>query len=268
MANENLSPEQIEFFTREGYILLPGLIEREYRSRLVSEVDAMMGHREDGDNRLIVSYREMGLLTSHPPAMAMLEQLMDGPRFSMHHIHATRHAAGDGGVGWHQDYEQYPQTNRSHLMVHVFYYLSGLTGEIGDLLLVPQSQKLIAQRDLRILGTADLPESLCVDDLEPGSAVIVHSALWHARRPKPGGENASRYFIDISYCQHGSLWPGYGRDGEINALALEMGCDREGRYAFLYDESHFFDAGVNRKAFDEVNEGSLVYRLLTRDGPL
>ena len=162
---------------------------------------------------------------------------------------------------WHQDYEQYPQTNRSHLMVHVFYYLSGLNGEVGDLLLVPRSQQSVVARDaLRIFGTKDLPGSLTVDRLAPGSAVIVHSALFHARRPKPGGAGQPRYFVDISYCQDGILWPGYPRMERINAKALAMGADRGGRYAFLYDDSRFFDQAPRRERLQRAS-GSLVLEL-------
>ena len=185
-----------------------------------------------------------------------------GPRFAMHHIHSARHDPGNGGVHWHQDYEQYPQTNRSHIMVHVFYYLNGLNGEIGDLLILPGSQNtVIANGGLQLFGTEDLPGSRCVDDLPPGSAIIVHSAVWHARRPKPGGEQRPRYFIDVSYCQHGVLWPAYGRVQEINETALAAGLGRDGRYDFVYDSTQFFDRRPIREAFEKANEGSLAPRL-------
>ena len=262
LPDSTLPAEEIEFFHREGYLLLQGLIEPEYNARLMAEVDDMVGHRAAGDHRVLVSYREMGLLTSHPPAIAAVASLMGGSRFAMHHIHSARFDEGASGVGWHQDYEQHPQSNRSHLMVHVFYYLNGLNGEIGDLLILPRSQNLVAQRDLRMLGTADLEGSLCFDDLEPGSAVVVHSAVWHARRPRPGGRDRPRYFIDVSYCQNGVLWPAYHDVARINARALEAGLDRNGRYAFLYDSSRFFDYRALSEPFEEVNRGSLVTRLV------
>ena len=251
MSTELLSSEQIERFRKIGYVSLPGVIERGSAAQIMADMDEMMAHRAAGDNRLVVSYESMGLLTSRPSVVE-----------SMHHIHATRQDAGCDGVGWHQDYEQYPQTNRTHLMVHVFYYLNGLCGEVGDLLLLPGSHELIAQRDLRMLEYIDLPGSLCFDDLEPGSAVIVHSALWHARKPKPGGEQGGRYFIDISYCQHGTRWSGYGVNDEVNAKAMEMGLDRNGRYDFLYDGSCFFDPGPYHRQLESANEGSFVYGLL------
>ena len=261
VANESLSAEDAQFFHREGYLVLPDFIDPDYNARLIDEVDELMAHREAKDNRLLVSYRQMGLLTSHPPLMDKLEVLM-GPRFAMHHIHSTRHDSGNRGVNWHQDYVQYPQTNRSHVMVHVFYYLNGLNGEIGDLLVLPQSQNLIVGNGgMKLFGTEDLPGSICVDRLTPGSAIIVHSALWHARRSKPGGEDRPRYFIDVSYCQHGVLWPDYGRMAEINATALAMGLGREGRYDFLYDETQFFSQKELREEFEKVNEGSLALKL-------
>ena len=261
VADESLGAEDAEFFHREGYLVLPGFIANDFNERLIEEVDELIRHREAGDNRLLVSYREMGLLTSHPPLMDKLDVLM-GDKYSMHHIHSARHDPGNGGVHWHQDYVQFPQTNRSHLMVHVFYYLNGLNGEIGDLLVLPRSQNMvIGNGGLRLFATEDLPGSLTVDELPPGSAIIVHSALWHARRPKPGGEDRPRYFIDVSYCQHGVLWPDYPRIDEINATALKMGLGRDGRYDYLYDESHFFSQRTLQEQFNELNQGSLALKL-------
>ena len=261
VADESLGAEDAEFFHREGYLGLPGFIASHFNERLIEEVDELIRQREAGDNRLLVAYREMGLLTSHPPLMDKLDVLM-GDKYSMHHIHSARHDPGNGGGHWHQDYVQVPQTNRSHLMVHVFYYLNGLNGEIGDLLVLPQSQNMvIGNGGLRLFATEDLPGSLTVDELPPGSAIIVHSALWHARRPKPGGEDRPRYFIDVSYCQHGVLWPDYPRIDEINATALKMGLGRDGRYDYLYDESHFFSQRTLQEQFNELNQGSLALKL-------
>ena len=116
-----------------------------------------------------------------------------------------------------------------------------------------------------MLDSIDLPGSVCIDALEPGSAVIVHSAVWHTRRPKPGGATGARYFVDVSYCQHGTMWPGYGNFDEINTRALEMGLDRDGRYAYLYDGSCFFETRSYLQRLEELNRGSFVQRLLDAD---
>jgi hypothetical protein len=114
---------------------------------------------------------------------------------------------------------------------------------------------------MRLFGTEDLPGSLVVDDLPPGSAIIVHSALWHARRPQPGGEEHPRYFIDVSYCQHGVLWPAYPRVDEINAKALEMGRGRDGSCDFLYDSTQFFNHRELDEAFKQRNQGSIALQM-------
>ncbi|MFP6589146.1 MAG: phytanoyl-CoA dioxygenase family protein [Candidatus Latescibacterota bacterium] len=260
-ATPAVSEADQEFFHEEGYLILPGFIDPEYNARLMAELDELVLYRDAKDHRMLVTYPEMGRLTSHPPIIERLQALM-GPRFAMHHIHSARHEAGNGGVNWHQDYVQFPQTNRSHIMVHVFYYLNGLDGTVGDLLVLPRSQNLIVNNGgMRLFGTEDLPGSLVVDDLSPGSAIIVHSALWHARRPQPGGEEHPRYFIDVSYCQHGVLWPAYPRVDEINTKALEMGLGRDGSCDFLYDSTQFFNHRELDEAFKERNQGSIALQM-------
>ena len=85
-------------------------------------------------------------------------------------------------------------------MVHVFYYLNGLDGTVGDLMALPRSQNSVMERGAfsALWQDFELPGSLTFGSqipLPPGSAVIVHSALMHGRRAMPGeekGEGASR----------------------------------------------------------------------------
>ena len=258
--NYKLNFEQINYFRSEGYLILPSFLEKNHKNRLRKEVDNLMKDRNNNNEKLIVSYNEMGFLTSYPPMMEILEQIL-GPNFILHHIHSNRHDYGMEGIHWHQDYEQYPQTNRSHLMLHVFYYLNGLNGEIGDLLILPRSHNVLSQRSLEIFGTKDLPGSISINSLPYGSAIIVHSAIWHARRQKNGGNNNPRYFIDISYCQFGVKWPAYKELSTteiINKKALYMGLDRGGKYLHLYDSSQFYDYKSIIDNFNDVNKGSLI----------
>ena len=95
------------------------------------------------------------------------------------------------------DYNAVPSIHdRETLSIHVFFYFAGLDGSIGDLLLLPRSQ--FTGTPVRgvgeIFGTSDLPGSLTIDSLPEGSAVMLHSGLLHARRPKPGG--GVRHFVD------------------------------------------------------------------------
>ena len=237
-----LTAAQRTRFEASGYLVVEGFLDQDACGPLEDEVDALARRRAAGERPMVVDYLALALLTSHPRMIAIVAQLMGCRAFAMHHIHAARHDAGLRGVPWHQDYEQFPQSNRSHLMVHVFYYTGGLNGDIGDLLVVPGSQRSVVEGDaLTLFGTKDLPGSVTVDRLAPGSAIIVHSALFHARRAKPGGEGKPRYFIDVSYCQNGILWPGYPGMAEINAKLLAMGADRDGRYPWLFETARFFD---------------------------
>ena len=242
MSSPQLTATQKAQFESEGLLVLEGFLDADECAPLEEEVDALTARRAAGERPMVVDYPALALLTSHPRMIALVGQLMANRPFAMHHIHAARHDAGLRGVAWHQDYEQVPQTNRSHVMVHVFYYTVGLNGQIGDLLVVPGSHRRVVANDaLVIFGGENLPGSVTVDRLPPGSAVIVHSALFHARRAKPGGEDNPRYFIDVSYCQNGIRWPGYRGVEKINRKLKALGADRDGRYPWLYDSTRFFD---------------------------
>lgn len=258
----HLTRDQLETFDEVGYLVFEGLFEADYNQRLKDDVDLMMEDRARGEKKMIVSYDDLGGLTSEPVVVDRVADLMGGKKFAHHHIHARWQGEGERGVAWHHDYVQIPQTNRSHLMVHVFMYLDGLNGQIGDLLVMPGTHKKVMDRDaFRQFEYADLPGSVTVDDLAPGSIIIVHSAVQHARRPKPGGQSFRRYFIDTSYCQEGILWASYPNIEEINKVAMAKGFDRDEKYAFLYDTSQFYDRLEYRERLAEANEGSLVLRL-------
>ena len=261
---QNLEEKNIEKFQNEGYIVLESFLDSEHIQKLKSTLDLLEEHRSAQNGKLlkkIIEYRELGLLTSEPKMINIVSQLMQS-KYSLHHIHSVRQDAGHPGRAWHHDYEQIPQCNRSHLMLHVFYYLNGLNGEIGDLLILPGSHQRILERNaLDSFGFDDLPGSLCIDELSPGSTVIVNSAVLHARRPKSGGENNPRYFIDVSYCQNGVIWPGYTDYEAYFKKALEMGLDRRGKYSFLYDSRNFFSQSQVRENFISKNVGSLSLQL-------
>jgi hypothetical protein len=250
---ESLEAEQLGVFTTHGYLVLPEFLPGELVATLSQEVDRWVDEgwradslaycRESVGHPVIMELElgEHGMLITHPPLMEILKQLL-GPVFAFHHMHSDRHDPGREEKTWHHDYEQSPQTDRSHLMVHVFHYLNGLDGTIGDLVVLPGSHDIVAEKYiLSGLGTMPLPDEVVIDSLPPGSTVIMHSALFHARRARLGGEGR-RYFIDCAYCQGGVRWPsvkGYWR--YMLARAVELGLDR-GRWSDLFSERHFYDS--------------------------
>jgi hypothetical protein len=259
-----LTPEQLEQFRTDGFLVFPGLFSTDETTLFKADIDRLTLDRSGGGPvPFVCEYPHLGPLISHPKIMSVVEQVM-GAGFGFHHLHAVRQEAGTPGVHWHQDYEQEPQTNRSHLMVHVFYYFDGLNGEVGDLLVLPGTQgAVIHWNALKVFGTEPLPGEVVVNNLPPGSAVLVHSALWHARRPKPGGEGRPRYFADASYCQAGVKWPSYSPNSWRDLLrkCREAGLDRNGQYVHLFDENHFFDQAEARNTWCDY-EGSLALQLM------
>ena len=254
--NIQLTEEQHEAFEKDGYLVFPGFLDETTIQELKDSVDEKIRIEQDPDleRKHVVEYGSLGMLTSHPQLMLILDQLFGDKNYTMHHIHAVRQDAGNKGVTWHHDYEQIPQVNRNYLMVHAFFYLNGLNGEIGDLLALPGSHKMVCERDLGIFGTEELPGSLAFDNLEAGSMVIVHSALFHGRRQKPGGENSPRYFIDTSYCEKGIKWPRYGHAEAVREVAFKTNMHRNGEYDYLYDPSEFYERGAIREKLDQVDD--------------
>jgi ectoine hydroxylase-related dioxygenase (phytanoyl-CoA dioxygenase family) len=248
----------LDTFQEQGYAIFPDFLGKEEIETLKAAVDS---HASARPQRNAYENDEIGALTWHPRALEQVDKVMGGQQYVFHHIHAARHDAGTRGVAWHQDYEQYPQTNRSHLMVHVFFYLNGLNGTIGDLLLVPGSQHhAVESNALTFLGDSDLPGSITVDNVSPGSMLIVHSGMWHARRAKPGGEDSPRFFIDMSFCQSGVKWPSYGRgDGMLADLRARHEADG-GTRSWLFDEKQFFDGPRARKESRNL-QGSVILDL-------
>lgn len=257
-----LTDDEVRLFHENGYHIFEQFFDAEECTLFKADIDQLTRDREAKQERYLCEYPQLGPLISHPRVMDVVAQVM-GPGFAFHHLHAVRQEAGTPPVNWHQDYEQTPQTNRKHLMVHLFYYFNGLNGTIGDLMLVPRSQRNVVDNGaLWILNTIDLPGSLVVNALPPGAAIMVHSALWHARRAQPGGEDRPRYFADASYCQAGVKWPAYGRKDwrVILNRALERNLDRDGKYAHLFDADHFFD-DLKARAYLAKVEGSMLLQV-------
>jgi hypothetical protein len=251
-----LEEQQFKDFDDQGFLIFENFLNEENIQELKDSVDAKNADAagDPSNKKYVIEYGSLGELTAHEDTMHVLDQLFGDQNYTMHHIHAVRQDAGNKGIGWHHDYEQFPQTNRNYLMVHVFYYLNGLNGEIGDLLVMPGSHKMINDGNFGLFGTDDLPGSLALDNLAPGSMIVVHSGLLHGRRKKPGGENSPRYFIDASYCEKGIRWPRYHSAVEINEIALQNNLDQDGRYAYLYDTEQFYPRGTIREMLNQVDE--------------
>lgn len=245
----------MENFAENGYVVLPGILPAGLVDRLVPEVDKWVetGWRRKAIDACVrpgaqppqvveLDLKAHGELAVYPPLLELLSHPdLLGESFVFHHLHSDRRPAGGAGKSWHHDYEQRPQRDRQFPMVHTLHYIGGLKPDMGGLAILPGSHRHVAEKDARShLGTKVLPGEVVIDELPPGSTVVLHSALFHARRAAsaPQAGAGLRYMIDGSYCRTGTLWPPvkpYWR--QVLAVARSRGLDA-GRPE-LFAERHF-----------------------------
>ncbi|MFJ2785609.1 MULTISPECIES: phytanoyl-CoA dioxygenase family protein [unclassified Streptomyces] len=264
MLDARFIESQVEDFAERGFIVLPGFLPPDLVDRLVPEVDKWVetGWRQQsvdaslrpgaGPPQVVeLDLPAHGELAAHPPLMDLLGRPgLLGESFVFHHLHSDRRPAGGAGKSWHHDYEQAPQRDRRLPMIHALHYIRGLRPEWGGLAVLPGSHREVAEKDARSgLGTDVLPGEVVVDDLPPGSTVLLHSALFHTRRAAPAPRSSTagpRYMIDGSYCRTGTLWPPvkpYWR--QVLAVARLRGLDA-GRPE-LFAERHFSEWERDRR---------------------
>lgn len=248
-----LDAAQIEQFAQDGYLVLPGFLDEALVSRLKPEVDRWVdeGLRArsiacavDPDTNGLPPLMELEMpahadLIAYPPLLTALTELL-GPSFVFHHLHSDRQAPTLPGKPWHHDYEQRPQRDRTYAMVHALHYLDGLDAQTASLVVLPGSHHRVAAKDAYAhVGTERIDGERVLDALPPGSTVLAHSAVFHARRARPDGVGKDRYFVDASYCQTGTRWPPvkpYWR--RMLRRGRELGIGGQ-RWPHLFDEEHF-----------------------------
>src|SRR5689334_10669882 len=109
----------------------PGFLPADVVDAVASGVDRFAAAEPLFNGINVPDYPELASLAIDDATLAVADQLMGGAEFTFHHMHAARHDAGLDGVAWHHDYEQIPQTNRSHVQIHALHYLNGLDGSVG-----------------------------------------------------------------------------------------------------------------------------------------
>ncbi|MFF4104206.1 phytanoyl-CoA dioxygenase family protein [Streptomyces sp. NPDC001903] len=240
-------------FDRSGFLVLPGFLPNDLVTRVKQEVDTWVdtGLRARSIAS-VIDYATHGVpdvleldlpghgeLLAHEPLLDVIGQLL-GPGFGFHHMHSDRHAPDLPGKGWHHDYEQRFPSHRTHTMVHALHYLDGIDPDMAGLAVLPGSHREVAAKTARAhLGTGVLPGEVYLEELPAGSTVLLHSALFHARRAKPQFPGRPRYFVDASYCEAGVLWPPvkpYWREMLQRARLLGLG---GAQWPGLFAEHHF-----------------------------
>ncbi len=107
-----LSATELDFFEREGYLIVPSCMSATHCELVKADIDAQMQRRATaGEMRnsspWIAETEHLGGLTVFPPIVKRVAQLMAMNKpgkstFSFHHQHAARFDAGAGSADWHQ----------------------------------------------------------------------------------------------------------------------------------------------------------------------
>ena len=156
-----LSPEQVDFYSEHGYLMVPEALNAKEVDQLRTVVDEIVagaaritGHTdiydlEDGHSpeapkvrRIKTPHRHFDYfrrLVRHPGITAMLAALL-GPSIRLHGSKLNMKSAGYGAaVEWHQDWAFYPHTNDDVLAIGIL--LDDCDFENGPMLMVPGSHR-------------------------------------------------------------------------------------------------------------------------------
>ncbi len=158
---ECLTPEQVAFYRREGYLLL----EKRIPEAVIADCHAEVAKFREEARGLSESSERIDLEDSHSPEAprlrriklphkhsALFERLMRsdwilapardliGPNLRLHSSKLNLKSASYGAaVNWHQDFAFYPHTNDDLLAVGVM--LDDMSADNGPLMLFPGSHK-------------------------------------------------------------------------------------------------------------------------------
>ena len=242
-------------FRQSGYLVLPGFLPGgDFLERLRLEIDCWVegGLRARSiacclDEALAgpppmmeLELPAHGELLALPALMQIVFELVGAP-FVVHHQDSDRQVPGAAGRPWHHDYEANSRPDADLTMLQTLHYVEGLDESVGSLVLLPGSHRERVPKTARAhLGTDRLPGEVVIDRLPPGSTVLLHSALFHARRPAAvRGRSRSRYLVDASYCQTGARWrPSVPYWRYMLRRGRELQLD-DGRWPELFEEQHF-----------------------------
>lgn len=213
-AATRLSPEQRRFYFAQGYLHLPGFLDRARLDRLSALMEAFIeesrgcarsdakfdleaGHSAASPRlrRLCQPVAHHPLfweLTSNSPLTDVAQDLL-GPDVKFHHSKLNfKWSAGGQEVKWHQDLPFWPHTNDSVLTIGV--YLADVDETMGPMGVVPGSHRGEVfslydegRRWTGTIGPTDLPraglERAVYLDGPAGSVTVHHCRTVHGSKP-------------------------------------------------------------------------------------
>jgi ectoine hydroxylase len=223
-----LTPEQIEQFDREGYLLFPALFSPAEMAVLNDEVPRLYAQhrpenvREKGSDAVRTNFaahmysKPFARLARHPRMVEPVRQLLGGEDVYMHQFKINGKMAFDGDVWqWHQDYGTWKNDDLmpEPRAMNIAIFLDEVNEFNGPLMFIPRSHKLGVLEAGHDTTTTSYPLWTINNDTirklverggivapkgPAGSLLVFHSCLVHA-----SGSNLSpwnRVSVYLSLC--------------------------------------------------------------------
>lgn len=209
-----LTESERRFFNDQGYLVVPGALDRAQIDRLIGAVDRVDARERTpgfGADRLLSFSNILPEddafveLTDCPRVFPKVWGILGWNIYVYHtHLDVTPRVQTPSPtpVAWHQDSmrvnEEIETHPRPRLSLKVGYYLTDVTGaDWGNTLLLPGSHRadeLSCPND----GVAS-PEGAIPLQVSPGAALILDRRLWHSRSPNLGPHTRKVIWMGYSY---------------------------------------------------------------------
>jgi len=143
IAPFELTGNEVAFYEREGYLMLPGLLSEETAREVVGEVRAIMDVIGLGQSKLrqtteYLPGSRLDSLVNDPTLRALAGQLMGGPATLYMPFTAVKSGNGGGTFHYHQD-NQYTEFDGPG--INFWFALGPMTPENGCLQVAPRSHR-------------------------------------------------------------------------------------------------------------------------------
>lgn len=200
--------DQVEFFKREGFLILRGVLDADDIRQLKDELDRLARNHESlptiregfdlekqqDTGRRTPTFRKIGGITDHseafgrlrdhPAILDRLHRIMGDTIELWRDVCMMKPARVGREKPWHQDSSYWPWEPMS--LVSVMTALDDATPENGCLQIIPRSHHDVLQhygKELQVDIDAERQNQTCYVPLRAGDALLFHSLLLHASEP-------------------------------------------------------------------------------------
>ncbi len=199
---------------RDGYLVLPGLIDAQWRSRLAARVDALGARegaaagsefsQETGNTRLsdlVNKGAEFDGVWTHPVVLAAVAHLL-GDEFVLSSLNAREARAGGGHQALHADWGPRAAPDQPCQVANALWLLDDLVADNGATRVVPGSHRLTgAPADHLADPGAPHPAEVLLR-APAGTIVVLNAHCWHGGTVNHSG--ARRRMLHAYYTVRGN----------------------------------------------------------------